>query len=80
MPAEVSGDARKAAISNMLEKKTATVKAHLRVVTNTMYAFVKWDDEYVKTKEEEEAWQAVSVNRADMRSGEQGSAHCLLLV
>ena len=59
MPVEVSGAAREAAISSMLEKKIANVKAHLRVVTNTMYAYVKWDDEYVKTKEEVEAWQAV---------------------
>ena len=80
IPAEVSGAAREAAVGSMLEKKISGAKAHLRVVTNTMYAFVKWDDDYVKSKEEEEAWQAVSVDEQTCAVANSIAAHCLSLV
>ena len=67
VPALITGDARKAAIKQLVEGKQLIYQKHLQVTENTQYAFWVWDDGYDKPNEVEDAWVKTSVTNSSSR-------------
>jgi hypothetical protein len=75
---DMKDEARTQAKQSMARKKMAAVKQNSRVMSSSAYGYIAWDKDYVRTEQEEKAWQDMSdIRDSSQQRDVMSSADCL---
>ena len=75
------GDGRTKAAKAIVDKQVGEVMSHVRLIENSNYSLVDWDDNYQRPEQADTVWQATSVQRqTDSRGVDEQVSYGLLCV